>query len=67
MTTSKKLCPVGKALDELSPEDRQEIEAILANGISSVVISKWFTDVRRLPGCTTTAVNAHRRDTCGCP
>lgn len=62
--TGKK-CPVGQALEALGAE-AEEVQAILDNGVTSVIISQWFEKVRGFKGCSTAAVNRHRRSECEC-
>jgi hypothetical protein len=64
--TTKDECPVGKALEQLSDKERKDIQAVLDNSVSSAVISRWFTVLRKFKGCTTPKVNDHRGGECGC-
>jgi len=59
-------CSVGKAMQQLTEREREEMRAILANGIASHIIAVWFTDKREIPGITASAVTSHRRGLCGC-
>ena len=59
-------CAVGRALDQLGKDDRIEAEAILANGVNSVIIAHVMTYKYKFDGCTTAAVNRHRKQECGC-
>lgn len=59
-------CKVGQAMDQLTDREREEMQAILDNGIASHVIAVWFHEMRDIPGITAAAVTSHRRGLCGC-
>lgn len=59
-------CAVGKALDQLTEAEREDVQAILDNSVASVIISQWFTKMRGFKGCSTQTVTTHRRGDCGC-
>jgi hypothetical protein len=64
MTTAK--CAVGKALDDMNGDDREETQGLLDNSLASVIISKWLTDVRKYAGCSIALVTKHRHQDCEC-
>jgi len=58
-------CVIGRAFDSLTPEDREKLQAALAEpDISNIAISEWLK--KREIKTTNTTVGTHRKRRCRC-